>query len=275
MSKRKRRQSPQITELRYRGQTVGFERWELIDGYMRARYSETLDGPAVGIVYHDQRVKYRTAPTKTTGDLTGDKYYESPEIDALFLEAGKRSGSNRGQTTMFILTLLIGSGIRASELCGLRVADTPFVLNADQLRVMGKGSKLRPVPILPELSEYIAWYIRNVRRHYVRRPMKKRDWTQPLILTETGRAYDRKLLWKRINRIGKRAGLEKMAGVHRCRHSYGTHGYRSGIDIVSLQRILGHVSVSTTQIYARCDPSKAQEMLRKVDILSVRTHSPK
>ena len=140
-----------------------------------------------------------------------------------------------------------------------------------ELRILGKGNKIRPFPIQPELSDYIKWFVKEVRPNYIRRPMRKRDWSQPLIFKESGEPYDRRSLYRRINRLRKRAGLEKRAGVHRCRHSFGTHAYRSGMDLVTLQDLMGHSDINTTTVYAKADRSKTLEMLKKVRILSVWT----
>lgn len=268
MPKRKANQKPQIIVLKLKGVIVGYERWDLRGDVLRRSVSETLDGPDRGEITHDQRTQYRTAAKKTNGELTADRYYTVDEINQLYRQAGQHRETLRGSTTHFILSLLLGSGIRASELCGLTVANTPTVLGVDQIKVLGKGSKIRPVPILPELSEYIKWYVKNIRPKLVKRPMRKRDPEQPLILTESGKPYTRQLLWQRIHNLGKRAGLVKSAGVHRCRHSFGTHCYQNGMDLVTIQTILGHTDLNTTTIYARADKSKAQDMLRKVGVLS-------
>ena len=244
----KRQKGPMITVLKLNGKIVGYERWTHTgSGVMRRTTSFTIDGPETGPIPHDRRCIYRTPAKKTTGRLTADKYFTADEITSLYAAAA-RQGGNRGRVTEFILTILLQTGLRASELCDLKVADTPVVLGSDELRVMGKGSKVRPVPLLPETSDKIRRFVKKIRPGYVRRPMKVKDSNQPLILTETGDPYNRHLLYDRIHRLGQIAGLKKIAGTHRCRHSFATHFFRSTQDIVQLSAILGHANINTTAI---------------------------
>jgi len=263
--RRKQRQQkrPQTVVLKLDGKVVGYESWEANgDGFMRSRISETLDGPPCGPIPHDQRCLYRTPSKKTTGRLTADKFYTSDEIKALY-HAANITNSIRGKTTAFILAMLLNTGLRATELCELPISHTPFVLGVDQLKVLGKGNKIRPVHILPELSEKIRWYVKNIRPKFIVRPMRVKDYSQPLLLRENGQPYNRVLLWKRIHRLGERAGLKKAAGVHRCRHTYATHRFQKGMDIVTLQGQLGHTNINTTAIYAKADETATQAMLRQ------------
>lgn len=267
MAKRKNNnQKIQSYRLKRGRKAVGYLRTELVSGILVDIYSKKPDGPASKKpIVHDQRVSIQPEnPRIKHAGLTADKYFSEEEIVKLYAAAEARMKTNRGRTTHFILKMLLSTGLRASELCTLCIDHTPVVLGVDELRVLGKGNKIRPVPILSELSDYIRWYVKKVRPSYVRRPMKKTDLSNPLILGESGKAYTRQLLYKRIHCLGIVAGLDKKTGVHRCRHSFGTHAYRSGMDLVTLQNIMGHDDINTTTIYAKADQSKTREMLRKV-----------
>lgn len=257
------------TVLKRSGKTVGYQRWRPgAQGILRCITSITLDGPECGYIPHTNRVQYRTAPKKTTGRLTADKFYTPAEIAKLYT-AARQAGGVRGAMTEFILLMLLNTGLRATELCELKVKDTPVSLGVDELSVLGKGNKLRPVPILPELSEKIRRYVKDIRPKFIRRAMKVKDRDQPLLLRENGQPYTRQLLYDRISRLGRIAGLTKQAGVHRCRHTFATHYFRTTQDIVQLCAILGHSNINTTAIYAKPDETAVQQQLRlSADILN-------
>jgi integrase/recombinase XerD len=140
-----------------------------------------------------------------------------------------------------ILMLLYGSGLRASELCSLRVGDLD--VQGGTLSVMGKGSKPRLVPVLPEAIEVVKRYLK----------MRQQD-SQWLICNRFGQPMERRNLWLIIDKISKRAKLGKHISPHMFRHSFATHLAESGVNSKVLQVAMGHANLATTEKYMHVSP---------------------
>jgi integrase/recombinase XerD len=147
--------------------------------------------------------------------------------------------------------LLYSSGLRVSELVSLKLEDVN--LEAGFLRVLGKGSKERVVPVNIRAMEMIKRYI-NQQRYEI---LKKRR-SPYLFVTGRGKPMTRQRFWQTIKTFGRRLGLE--LSPHTMRHSFATHMLEGGADLRSLQKMLGHSDISTTQIYTKV----TTERLRKV-----------
>jgi len=149
-----------------------------------------------------------------------------------------------------MLELLYSSGLRASELVGLGVADVNF--EAGYLRVFGKGSKERVVPTHPRALERIRRYMEELRP-----ALLKNRHSDFLFVTSRGRPMTRQRFWQTIKRYGRAAGVE--LSPHMMRHSFATHMLEGGADLRSLQKMLGHSDISTTQIYTKVTVEKARK----------------
>lgn len=143
-----------------------------------------------------------------------------------------------------VLLLLYGSGLRISEALGLRVKDAPTPLR-DVLRIKGKGGKERLVPVLPVTIEAIARYRRLCP--YPQQP------EGPLFLGAKGGPLSPRLIQLAIERARESLGLPETATPHALRHSFATHLLAAGADLRQIQELLGHASLSTTQIYTAVD----------------------
>ena len=152
-----------------------------------------------------------------------------------------------------ILELLYATGLRASELAGLKTDD----LNPEigYLRCMGKGHRERIIPMGKSAVTAVAEYLRTLRPKLVK-PFSGNS----LLLSRTGRPMSRIEIWRLIKKYAIRAGMPKRVTVHTLRHSFATHLLSGGADLRSVQEMLGHVDISTTQIYTHVD----QERLRKI-----------
>ncbi len=152
-----------------------------------------------------------------------------------------------------ILELLYATGLRASELAGLKIS----YLNLDigYLRCIGKGSKERVVPISKAAIAAVDEYLRQLRPH-LSKPFS-RDF---LLLSRTGRPLSRIEIWRLVKKYAARAGMPKNLTAHTLRHCFASHLLAGGADLRSVQEMLGHVDISTTQIYTHVD----QERLRKI-----------
>ena len=141
-----------------------------------------------------------------------------------------------------LLTLLWGCGLRISEALSLTGADAPL---ADALRIKGKGGKVRMVPVLPAVSEAVDGYLAAIPG----RP----TGNEPLFRAIRGGAYSPRHAQALMQKLRGRLGLPASATPHALRHSFATHLLGAGADLRSIQELLGHASLSTTQRYADVD----------------------
>lgn len=137
--------------------------------------------------------------------------------------------------------LMYSSGLRVSELCSLKGTDINFDENF--LRVKGKGSKVRLVPFGQDARDKLVDYIRNIRCTV------KNIKSDVLFITKRGTPLSRKTFWGNIKKYAAQCGIEKNVKPHILRHSFATHLLRNGANLLSIQEMLGHSDLSTTQIY--------------------------
>ena len=151
-----------------------------------------------------------------------------------------------------LFTLLYGCGLRIAEALALNISDVPK--SGDSvLRVTGKGSKERIVPVLPVVSDVIAAWLRH---HPDRQP------ASPLFLGMRGKRLDAAVAQRTLRNFRRLNGLPEHATPHALRHSFATHLLAAGGDLRSIQDLLGHASLSTTQRYTAVDPTRLMEVWR-------------
>ncbi len=141
-----------------------------------------------------------------------------------------------------MLELMYSSGLRVSELINLELSDID--LNNNYVRCFGKGSKERIVPVGEYSSKYLSIYINEYRDS-----MKKGYYTEKIFLNNHGREMTRQGFFKIIKKIAKDKDINKNITPHMLRHSFATHLLNNGADLRTIQEMLGHSSISTTQIY--------------------------
>jgi integrase/recombinase XerD len=154
-----------------------------------------------------------------------------------------------------LLELLYASGLRASEALGLRIEDVNF--KAGYVIVIGKGDRQRMVPAGARALEWVRRYLTTIRPRQVRRECPA------LFLNRSGGTMSRQALWGLIRRAARRAGLRAAVSPHTLRHSFASHLLERGADLRSVQAMLGHVDISTTQIYTHLPSSVVHDMYRK------------
>jgi integrase/recombinase XerD len=155
-----------------------------------------------------------------------------------------------------MLELLYATGVRASELAGLKVSD--LNLDVGYLRCIGKGSRERVVPVGKVAAAATLEYLRQMR------PKLTKPFSgDSLLLSRTGRPMGRIEIWRLIKRYALRAGMPRNLTVHTLRHCFATHLLAGGADLRSVQEMLGHVDISTTQIYTHVDGERLREIHRK------------
>jgi len=159
----------------------------------------------------------------------------------------------RGERDRAALELLYGSGLRASELCGLRVDD--INLNLGVVRPKGKGSKERLVPLGKPAAAALEQYLSHGRVALLKgRP------SLYVFIGNRARALSRMALFKIVRRCATAAGIPRSISPHKLRHAFATHLLQGGADLRSVQEMLGHADVSTTEIYTHVE----REQLKKV-----------
>jgi integrase/recombinase XerD len=152
-----------------------------------------------------------------------------------------------------MLELLYSCGLRVSELVNLKISQLYF--DVGFIRVIGKGDKERLVPIGSSAVKYIKIYIKNIRVHVPAKPGNE----DIVFLNRRGSKLSRVMIFLIIKELAQMAGIKKIISPHTFRHSFATHLVEGGADLRAVQEMLGHESITTTQIYTHLD----REFLRK------------
>lgn len=151
-----------------------------------------------------------------------------------------------------ILELLYASGLRATELCELKLRD--LNLQVGCVRVLGKGNKERVVPLGKAASDAVARYLAESRPKYDRHASER------LFLSRTGKPLERIALWMLVEKYGRKSGLLKSISPHTLRHCFASHLLGGGADLRVVQELLGHSDINTTQIYTHVDQSRLKSI---------------
>jgi integrase/recombinase XerD len=217
----------------------GFFRWALREGEIAADPTENVESPRMW--------------KKLPGCLSLD------EVERLL--AAPDAKTVYGARDKAMLELLYSTGLRVSELCGVRLGDLDR--RAGVVRTLGKGSKERLVPVGRQALAAVEQYLRDARP----RLAEGRAAVPWLFLNHRGGRMGRIGFWKRLRQHGRRAGLRGPLSPHKLRHSFATHLLERGADLRSVQMMLGHADISTTEIYTHV----LQERLKQV----YRAHHPR
>src|SRR5829696_2567973 len=208
-----------------------FHRFCLAEGFLAVDPSEEVGAPRV--------------PLGIPKALTED------EVEALLAAAvGETARSLRDRA---IVETLYATGVRISELVGLDRRDLD--LDDGLVRVLGKGSKERIVPVGRSAREALSAYL-AAGRPQLARPDRSRRGGEAVILNVRGGRLSRQSCWKIVRTVGERAGLGGRLSPHVLRHSCATHMLERGADIRVVQELLGHASLSTTQVYTKVSPER-------------------
>jgi len=173
------------------------------------------------------------------------------EVELLLTQPDASTASGLRDKAM--IELLYSAGLRVSELCGLAVDD--LHRNAGSLRCVGKGNKERLVPVGRNALAVIQEYLNKARPEILGERTSKY-----LFVNRNGNKLGRIVFWKLLGAYGRKAGLRKALKPHMLRHSFATHLLDRGGDLRSVQLMLGHSDISTTQIYTHV----VEERLKKV-----------
>ena len=232
--------------------------------FLRSLYRQNLDSRSVARHLVTIRHFFRFALTE--GFIADDpaSSVESPRFrhslpEFLSLDEVERLlrlpdvNDTAGLRDRAMIEMMYSTGLRVSELCGLRVSD--LQMDAGCLRCIGKGDKERMVPVGRQALRIVREYLREAR------PKLLRKSSSPyLFLNQRGRKIDRIRFWRILAEYGRKAGLRKALTPHMLRHSFATHLLDRGADLRSVQMMLGHSDISTTQIYTHV----VEERLKQV-----------
>ncbi len=211
-----------------------FHRYMLKEGFSEKDPSVVVDSPKIK----------RNLPDVLTYDEVL-RILNSPDIS-----------SPLGSRDAAMIELMYASGLRVTELVTLTMNQIDLELG--YIRIMGKGSKERIVPIGDEALEKIRHYIQNFRGKILNG--KKSSY---LFITSRGRKITRQSFWMRLKMYAKRAGISRRITPHMIRHSFATHLLQGGADLRSVQMMLGHTDISTTQIYTHITRERLREIHKR------------
>lgn len=175
------------------------------------------------------------------------------EIDTLINSVDL--SSNEGERNRAIIETLYSCGLRVSEVTNLKISDLYF--EEGFIKVTGKGDKERFVPIGDVTREYITSYVYNTRTNV---PVQK-SYTDILFLNRRGRNLTRAMIFTIVKNLATAADLQKNISPHTFRHSFATHLLENGADLRAIQQMLGHESITTTEIYMHVDKSHLREVI--------------
>ena len=176
------------------------------------------------------------------------------EVDDLLSVHNEKT--DKGLRDKAIFELMYSSGLRVSEICSLKVYDIFF--EGKYIRITGKGNKERIVPINDRALDILQRYIQTSRVIMV-----KGKKTNELFLNFRGDKISRVGIWKIVKEAMKKSGIEKNVHPHTLRHSFATHLIQHGADLRSVQRMLGHSDITTTEIYTHVDSNHLKKQMTK------------
>jgi integrase/recombinase XerD len=244
-------------------------REDVVD-FLSNLYKEKLDSRSVARYLVSLRGLYKFAmmegmvETDPTENLESPKvrsslptYLRVDEIDKL-LQAPNLA-TPIGLRDRAMLEVLYSTGLRVSELLSLRISDIDMRIGC--VRCIGKGDKERLVPIGRKAIEAVEQYLAHSRPTFAR-PSSPPPHNQSLFLTRIGRRLSRVGIWKILHDYGVRLGLRGRLTPHKLRHSFATHLLEGGADLRSVQLMLGHADISTTQIYTHVVEERLKQIYK-------------
>lgn len=178
-----------------------------------------------------------------------------PEIDQIISEIDL--STPQGERNRAILETLYGCGLRVSELTSLKISDLFF--EEGFIKVTGKGDKQRFVPIAAATMKYLTIYLSQVRNHI---PIQE-SARDTVFLNRRGKPLTRAMIFTIVKRLTEKAGIHKTVSPHTFRHSFATHLLENGADLRAIQQMLGHESITTTEVYTHIDKSHLSKAINQ------------
>lgn len=162
-----------------------------------------------------------------------------------------------GERNRSILETMYSCGLRVSELVNLKISD--LFLDEGFIKVLGKGNKERFVPIHRSTIKYVLLYINESRIHI--KPQK--GFEDTVFLNRRGKLLSRQMIFTILKDLSEKIGLKKKISPHTLRHSFATHLLKNGADLRAIQQMLGHESITTTEVYVHVDKSYLKQVVDK------------
>lgn len=212
-----------------------FYKYLILEDYLQENPAELLEGPKL--------------------EKKLPEYLEEQEIAAM-IDSIDRS-KPEGMRNVAIFETLYACGLRVSELIGLQISDLFF--KEDLIRVVGKGNKERLVPINSLAQKMINIYRKEIRSHL---DIKKGN-EDILFLNRRGAALSRAMIFHLVKDAAAKAGIRKTISPHTFRHSFATHLVKHGADLRAVQEMLGHESITTTEIYTHLSQEQLRDTILK------------
>ncbi len=163
----------------------------------------------------------------------------------------------QGERNRTILETIYSCGLRVSEVISLKISDLFF--EEGFVKVLGKGNKERYTPINYNTQKYILFYIKDIRSHI----SPQKGFEDTLFLNRRGKGLTRQMIFMIIKNLAIKINLNKKIGPHTLRHSFATHLLEGGADLRAIQQMLGHESITTTEIYVHLDKTYLKNVVEK------------
>lgn len=213
----------------------GFFNYLIFEEYRKTNPLELIESPKIG----------RKLPDTLSEE----------EIDLIIAQIDL--SKPQGERNRAILEILYGCGLRVSEAIQLKISDLFF--EEGFIKVTGKGDKQRFVPIAPLTIKYIDLYKKEIRNHQT----ISKESIDTLFLNRRGKGLGRAMIFTIIKDLVEKAGIRKNVSPHTFRHSFATHLLENGADLRAIQQMLGHESITTTEIYTHIDKSHLAKVMRQ------------
>jgi integrase/recombinase XerD len=211
----------------------GFFNYLIFEDYRDSNPLETIESPKIGRKLPD---------TLSVNEI-------NTLINAIDLS------TPQGERNRAILELLYSCGLRVSELTHLKISDLYF--EEGFIKVTGKGDKQRFVPIVETTQKYVNIYRKEKRNH----ESIPEEFKDTLFLNRRGKQLTRAMIFTIVKQLAIKVNLDKVISPHTFRHSFATHLLENGADLRAIQLMLGHESITTTEIYMHVDKSHLKEVM--------------
>lgn len=187
---------------------------------------------------------------------TGKKLPEFLTIEEIELLVNQIDRSKKeGERNLAIIEVLYGCGLRVTELIELKISEIYW--EEGFIRIIGKGNKERLVPLGKIASKHLKIYLNEIRVH-----QKVKDlFVDHVFINKNGSKISRVMIFKIVKKLTEKAGIQKNISPHSLRHSFATHLVQGGADLRSVQEMLGHQSITTTEIYTHLDKNYLKQAI--------------
>jgi integrase/recombinase XerD len=246
------------------------QRDDIVD-FLSSLYRAKLDSRSVSrsLVSVRNLFRFALAEDAVSGDPTLNlespkvrkslpAYLRMDEVDRLLAQPNMETP--QGVRDKAIIELLYSTGMRVTELVNLRVADMEMRMGC--LRCIGKGDKERMVPVGRKALAAVQQYLETARPELLRTGISGAPPPQNLFINRSGNRISRIGIWRILAQYGRKAGIRTRLSPHKLRHSFATHLLERGADLRSVQLMLGHSDISTTQIYTHVIEERLKQIYK-------------